>query len=429
MTDLRARLESWREARVRVQLAWLAGETAEPDFEKADEEHLDVTSGDALSALRLELEQASFADTRERLARLVAAVQSAVVARATRALAARARARPDAVALREEGVAREAEAMAALGFASARAFAEAQRPGVDYEGWPAQADALLEATRGAFHDARARLGPLDRGELLPAARLRPTLDFALDGLSLGLARAQTLRVDDAAGASRREPAFACAPLVPREVWLVYAPASGLAPLEALFAATGSALHAAFTAASLPFERRALGDPAAALVWRHVLLALLAEPSFLEAGPGGGRAAELGAYLRARRLEAARRRAALVACELALADLAPGSDPHGLESLYAERVEAALGRAPDESAFLVECSARLRSVDELRAMAVAAELVRHLRERFGRGFWTVRAAGALVQELMHTGTTYAPEALARELGLAAPGAEPLVDALV
>lgn len=429
MTDLRARYESYREARVRVRLAWLSGESAELDYEKADEEHLDVTSGDALPALRAEAAEASFAETRERHACLIAAVQASVVARGTRELASRARARPDAVALREELVARESEAWAALGFANARAFAESLRPGVDYGAWSTHADVFLEASRAAHRDAHAALRPLAWREVLPASRLRPALDFVLAGLHVPLERAASLRVDDAAGPSRREPAFAVAPLVPREVWLAYAPDAGIPALEALFAAAGVALHAAFTSEALTLERRALGDPAAALVWRHFLPALLAEPSFADAGPAAGRAEEFGAVLRARRLEAARRAAALAGCELALAELAPGADPHGLEGLYAERVESALGQAPDESRFLLECSARLHALDELRATAVAAELVRHLRERFGRRFWATRAAGELLLELWNTGTRYSPEALARELGLAQPGAESLARALV
>jgi hypothetical protein len=217
--------------------------------------------------------------------------------------------------------------------------------------------------------------------------------------------------------------------VPAEVWLVYAPAAGVAPLEALFAAAGEALHAAFTSQSLPLEHRVLGDPASALVWRRLLPCLLAEPSFAEEGPAAGCSDAFGALLRARRLEAVRRAAARVAPELALAELAPGGDPHGLEGLYVERLASAVGREPDAAAFLLECSARLHAVDELRATAVAIELVRHLRERFGRRWWSTRAAGELVLELMHTGTTYAPEALARELGLERPGAETLARALV
>ncbi|MEX2204901.1 MAG: hypothetical protein WEF50_01595 [Myxococcota bacterium] len=429
MTDLRERYESYREARVRARRAWLSGESAELDYEKADEEHLDVTSGDALPALLAAAAAASFADGRERHARLVAAVQASVVARATRELAARTRARPDVPALHEERVARESEALAGLGFANARGFAESLRPAVDYGAWSAHADAFLAASRAAHRDARAALRPLAWHEVLPASRLRPALDFALAGLHVPLERAVSLRVDDAAGSSRRESAFAVAPLVPREVWLVYAPDAGIPALEALFAAAGAALHAAFTSESLPIERRALGDPAAALIWRHFLPCLLADPSFAEAGPAAGRAEAFGAVLRARRLEASRRAAALIGCELALAELAPGADPHGLESLYAERVESALGQTPDESQFLIECSARLQAVDELRATAVAAELVRHLRERFGRRWWASRAAGELLLELMHTGTTYSPEALARELGLAPPGAESLARALV
>ncbi len=358
---------------------------------------------------------------------MIAAVRAAVLARNTRALAADARARPDAVALREELVARESEVLATLGFANARAFAESQRPGVDYDFWAAQAQALLAATRSAARDAERSLRPLAWDELLTASRMRPALDHALAELGIPLERAPGLRI--AASAPAGGLAFASAPRVPGEVHLVYSSIAGLPALEALFAAAGEALHAAFTSEALPLEQRVLGDPASGAVWRFVLPAILAEPSFADSGLVGGRVEEFGAVMRARRRVAARRTAARVAVELALADLAPGADPHGLESMYAEHLEDALGRSANEADFLLECSARLHTVDVLRAQAVAFELVRQLRDRFGMRWWASRPAGELLLELWNTGTSYSPEALARELGLAPPGAESLARALV
>jgi len=388
-----------------------------------------VTGGEALRELQAEGSTSQLADSRERNARMIAALQAAMLARGTRELSARARARPDAVELREELAARESEWLATLGFAHAREFAESQRPGVDYGFWSAQAQGLLEATASAFRDAQRAVRPLAWDELLGASRLRPALDFALEGLGAPLSRAPGLRIEELAPASARELAFAVAPRVPGEVWLVYAPRAGLPALEALFAATGEALHAAFTSPALELAHRALGDPASALVWRFLLPELLAERSFADSGLVAGRVEELAAVLLVRRLESIRRAAALVEVELALAELAPGSDPHGLESLYGERLEAALGGRPDEARFLLECSARLGSVDVLRAQSVAFELVRHLRERFGTRWWTSRRAGALLLELWNTGTRYPPEALARELGLGAPAADVLARALV
>lgn len=429
MRDVRDRYESLREARARVRLAFRAGRSHELDFERADEEHLDVTGGEALRELQAEGSTSQLADARERNARMIAALQAAMLARGTRELAARARARPDAVELREELAARESEWLASLGFARARDFAEAQRSGVDYGFWSAQAQALLEKTASPFRDAQRAVRPLAWDELLGASRLRPALDFALEGLGAPLSRAPGLCIDELAPASARELAFAVAPNVPGEVWLVYAPRAGLPALDAFFAAAGEALHAAFTSKALPLEHRVLGDPASALVWRFFLPELLAERSFADSGLVSGRVEELAAVLRARRLESIRRAAARVAVELALAELAPGTDPHGLESLYAERLEAAVGGRPDEAQFLLECSARLGSVDVLRAQSAAFELARHLRERFGTRWWTSRRAGALLLELWNTGTRYPPEALARELGLDAPAADVLARALV
>jgi hypothetical protein len=427
MADVRARYESWREARVRARLAWLTGESVELDFQRADEEHLDVTSGDALPELEKELARASFDSDRDRHARMIGAVKGAVVARRTRELAARARARPDAVGLREELVARESGVLGELGFANARAYAESLRPGVDFDFWSAQAELVLAATGSRFRDAERAVRPLAWDDVLPAARLRSTLDLALEGLRVPLERAPGLRIDGAQGA--RVPAFAAAPRLPGEVVLGLARRAGIPALEAAFAAASEALYSSFTSSALPLERRVLGDPATTAMWRLFLPQVLAEPSFADAGPVGGHGEAFGVVLRARRLAAVRCAAALVAPELALAELAPGSDPHGLEALYAERLDAALGRGADESAFLLECSARLGSVDELRGLALAVGLTGHLRERFGRRWWSTRAAGELVLELWNTGTTYAPEALARELGIGPLGADALVRALL
>lgn len=318
-----------------------------------------------------------------------------------------------------------AGASSGLGFASARALAEALRPDVDYARWSGEAERLLARTAAAWRDASS--APPARGaelaQLPPALRQRDSLDFALDGLGLPLARAAGLRIDDAPPAAVR--AFARAPRVPGEVWLVYARLPGIAAQHALFSAAGQALAACFTSSELALEKRVLGDPGLALVWGSFLTQILVEPGYAAELAGDAHADELVRLLQARRLARLRRAAGCARAELALANLPPGADPHGLAPLYAESVEDALGRAPDEADFLVECSPELGSIDLLRARAFAAGLARHLRERFGRGWWSVRAAGELVAELWHTGTTYTPEALARELALPPLGADALV----
>jgi hypothetical protein len=134
-------------------------------------------------------------------------------------------------------------------------------------------------------------------------------------------------------------------------------------------------------------------------------------------------------VRARRLAATRRAAALVEVEMALAELAPGADPRDVESLWVERLESAFGRTPDEQGFLLDCGPELRALDELRARALAAELAQLFRERHGRRWWTDRSAGATLRELAETGTTYTPEGLARQLDLAPLDADALIRALL
>jgi len=83
--------------------------------------------------------------------------------------------------------------------------------------------------------------------------------------------------------------------------------------------------------------------------------------------------------------------------------------------------------PTRGAFLRDCGPDLRAVDRLRAAALGVGLAAQLRVRFGRQFWKSRGAGELLAELWNTGTSYAPEALAREVGAPPPSAELLLAA--
>ena len=418
MADLRARFESFREARERARLDHAAGLADAFDPERIEAEYADVTSGDALPALRADAEAAHFAGERAARTRFVLAVAQAALAASLRETDAhmearrRAGAEPDELdELRSERIALRSTALAKLGFASARAFAEALRPGVDYALWSAGAARALAALEPALRDAGGAPGaePSFAAEL-PAPRLRAALDYALEGLGLDLERVPDLDSDGEPRAGKAPLAFAGAPRVPGDVRLVYAPAAGLAAHGALFAAAGSALHAAFTSPALPLERRALGDPALPGGFGEALRALLREARLGAALAGVAEEHFAAVALRARLLEL-RRTAERVAGELALAELAPGA---GAPQLGPAGFLASLGPA-------------LSSVDELRAASFGALFAGAQRARFGREWWKARGAGELLKELWNTGSSYGLEALARELGLAPLGAEVLLEA--
>src|SRR5215472_9983402 len=116
MADLRARYESWREARERVRLERALGLDPEGDPERIDGEFGDVTGGAGLA----------LAEGRFRLALVQAALSSELRAADARIATRAARqAEPEELdELRAERVAARSAALSRMGFARARTFAE-----------------------------------------------------------------------------------------------------------------------------------------------------------------------------------------------------------------------------------------------------------------------------------------------------------------
>ena len=402
MADLRARYESWREARERVRLERALGLEPDGDPERIDGEFGDVTGGAAVAR----------AEGRFRLALVQAALASELCA-ADERIAARAAAgaEPEELdELRAERIAVRSAALARMGFARARELAEALRPGVDYGAWRRDAEQYLARTDSLAHDAERGPGASSAfAAELPGARLRAALDYALSGMGLDVERWPGVSLDDELRPRKLAAAFAIAPRIPGEVWLALGPAGGLAALGELFAAAGQAGHAAITSPGLPLEKRVLGDPALAAGFGELFRALASE---LALGSELARVTpeHFAAAARRARLERLRATAARVATELSLAELAPGAAPGSV----------------DAPGHLASVGPALTSVDALRAAAFGGLAARMLRVRFGREYWKTRGAGALLLELWNTGTTYGLEELARELGLGALGADVLLE---
>lgn len=434
MAELRERFESWREARERARLEHALGLSSELELERIDDAFGDVTGGSALAGARAEAEGARLGSERELRRRFALGLAQAALARALRPHDERIAARVSAGAsaeqldeLRAERIAARSAALAGLGFANARAFAEALRPDAGVPGWAAEAERFLAESDRDWREACAAPGAESTfAAELPAAHARAALDFALEGMRLELARAPGLRIDAEPRAGKLPAPFAGAPRIPGDVWLAFAPAAGSEVVAALFAAAGEGLHLAHTSASLPVERRCLGDPGLGPAFGACLRALFADP-VLGATLTGADPAHFAAALRRQRLAALRLAAARVLVELRLAELAPAEVPNGFGELHAELGERAVGRPRPELAVLAECGPALQSLDLLRGACLGAYLEGHLRARFGREPWKSRGAGELLRELFDTGTTYTPEALARELSLPPLSASALLDA--
>ena len=142
---------------------------------------------------------------------------------------------------------------------------------------------------------------------------------------------------------------------------------------------------------------------------------------------GAAPAHFAAALRRQRLGALRLTAARVLVELRLAELPAGRRPKAWASCGPSRASGRPAARAPKLGHLAECGPALHSLDALRAACLGAQLARHLRVRFGREPWKVRGAGELLRELFDTGTTYTPEALARELSLAPLSADALLEA--
>src|SRR5262245_18613939 len=101
MADLRARFESWREARERARLEVALGHASALELEPIDDAYGDVSSGEALAGARAEAEAARLTDERERRRRFALALAQAALARALRPLDERIAARASAGASAE----------------------------------------------------------------------------------------------------------------------------------------------------------------------------------------------------------------------------------------------------------------------------------------------------------------------------------------
>ncbi len=488
MADVRSSYEAYFQARERELLLFRSGQQPLPELERVDETFAEVTSGDCLDDLAREYEAARLETSRQELMRLLHAVQDAVVSCAvrdsqlllwerersqrfgvgkrdaeTRLWAARLaeeseaskrtelqlgldRAWAELNPLREELFAARGEQLARLGCATRRAWAEARRPGVDYELWRVAATRFLDETASVHADALrgalARVGVApeaghrgdvlrverlaDHDRLFPAEKSSAVLEFTLEGMGVRLDQLPGLSIDLAERAGKQAAPFCVAPRAPEEVFLVGWSRSGVPALAGLLHETGRALQFAYTSSTLSVEQRRSPDLALEEAWGGLLSARLADPDWIATGPPAARAESYGPAIWLRRCSELRRCSARVRFELELAALEGAADPAGLDAVYAAELSEASGCHWGPEGYLAAAVPTLSSVDRLRGCCLEAQLSELLRERFGRRFWRERAAGDLLKELWNTGATYSAEEIASQLGLGALDIDQLIE---
>jgi hypothetical protein len=259
------------------------------------------------------------------------------------------------------------------------------------------------------------LGRLWRAPEFDAAfaseRALPALRATLHGLGIELDAQRNVELDVDARPGKVSRAF-CAPIrVPGRVVLVMLPQGGQDDYRALFHEAGHTEHFAHMPAGLPAEDRVLGDNAVTEGFAFLFEHLLADPAWLRAHLGTD-APGYAAFAALYKLYLLRRYAAKLAYEL---ELHAGDAPlDRLPARYAELLSGALGVSYPPTDYLEDVDDGFYCTSYLRAWAFEAQLVDHLRSRFGGAWFADPRAGALLREMWALGQSLRAEPLLRQV---------------
>jgi hypothetical protein len=327
---------------------------------------------------------------------------------------------------------RSTEITKELGWASMLELCE-ELSGIDLGALEHQTEALLADTEQAYEtlvepELRRHIGlgfaDLRRSDI-PAFMRAPALDAAfppdraipalrqtLAGLGIDLDAQGNVIVDAEVRPTKTPRAF-CAPVrVPDEVYLMISPQGGRDDTETLLHEAGHTEHYAHVAASLPFERRLLGDNSFTEAFAFLFQYLSAEPAWLEdvLGVDG---TPLAGYARAVKLIFLRRYSAKLAYERRLH--AADADLAAMPGEYARRLSAAVHVAWPPESWIADVDGFFYSACYVRAWAAERALRAHLVETYGERWFADREAGELLRRIWSKGQRALAEELLEELG--------------
>jgi hypothetical protein len=189
------------------------------------------------------------------------------------------------------------------------------------------------------------------------------------------------------------------------------PQGGQDDYRALFHEAGHAEHFAGMPAELPAEDRLLGDNAVTEGFAFLFEHLLADPGWRRACMGDS-APDYPRFSALYKLFLVRRYAAKLAYELELH--AAGASHARLAARYAELLSGAVGVPYPETDYLEDVDEGFYCTSYLRAWAFDAQLTDHLRTRFGRAWFGMPAAGALLREMWSLGQSLRADGLLRQV---------------
>lgn len=305
--------------------------------------------------------------------------------------------------------------------------------GIDLEALERQTQSLLTETEALYEplvepELRRHVGfgfaELRRSDI-PAFMRAPELDAAfppekaipalrrtLAGLGIDL-DAQPGVVLDAEVRPTKSPRAFCAPVrVPGEVYLMISPQGGRDDTETLLHEAGHTEHFAHVGASLPFERRLLGDNSFTEAFAFLFQYLAEEPAWLEEVLGVD-GAPLAGYAQAVKLIFLRRYSAKLAYERRLH--APGADLAAMPDEYARRLSDAIHVDWPRESWIQDVDPFFYAACYIRAWACERALRAHLVDQFGERWFTDPAAGELLKGIWSKGQRALAEELLEELG--------------
>jgi hypothetical protein len=233
----------------------------------------------------------------------------------------------------------------------------------------------------------------------PAEAMLPALEGTLAALGIELQAQENVHLDIESRPTKSPRAF-CAPIeVPGRVMLVIQPIGGPDDWHALFHEAGHTEHYAHTSSDLPVEARRLGDNAVTEGWAMLLELLVNEPVWLGRRLDFARPEDFAAEASAGQLYFVRRYAAKFLYER---ELHGDAELPSMRARYAERMHDALKIEVSDVDFLADVDPGFYSSSYLRAWAFESLLRSHMREEFGRAWFTRREAGSLLRELWAEG---------------------------
>lgn len=246
----------------------------------------------------------------------------------------------------------------------------------------------------------------------PPDQAIPALRTTLSGLGIDLDSQAGVTLDAEVRPTKSPRAF-CAPVrVPGEVYLMISPQGGRDDTETLLHEAGHTEHFAHVDASLPFERRLLGDNSFTEAFAFLFQYLAEEPAWLEEVLGVD-AAPLAGYAKAVKLIFLRRYSAKLGYERRLH--AAGADLAHMPDEYARRLSAAVHVDWPRESWIQDVDPFFYAACYIRAWAAERSLRAHLVERFGERWFAEPEAGALLKQIWSRGQRALAEELLEEIG--------------